>query len=152
MKKIKSFEVDHTKIFPGIYVSRVDGDIVTYDFRMVTPNSGEYLENDGIHTLEHLLASFLRNSEFEKNIIYVGPMGCRTGFYILVKNMSNAQVLDLLQRACIFIADFEGDIPGATKQECGNYLEHNLSKAKFYARKMCDVIKNIGSEDMHYPL
>lgn len=79
-------------------------------------------------------------------------MGCRTGFYILVKNMSNAQVLDLLQRACIFIADFEGDIPGATKQECGNYLEHNLSKAKFYARKMCNVIKNIGSEDMHYPL
>ena len=88
MKKIKSFEIDHTKLEKGLYISRVDDNIITYDLRMVKPNTPPFLENDGIHTFEHLLATFLRNSEYSENVVYVGPMGCRTGFYLLFKDLA----------------------------------------------------------------
>ncbi|MGN1043267.1 MAG: S-ribosylhomocysteine lyase [Acutalibacteraceae bacterium] len=142
MKKIKSFEVDHTKIVPGMYISRVDQDIVTYDIRMVQPNGGIYLENDGLHTFEHLFATYVRNSTFENNIVYVGPMGCRTGFYLLVRNMSNADAIKLVLNSMKFIENFEGEIPGATEVECGNYKDHNLNKAKLYAGFMRKILGN----------
>ena len=133
MKQIKSFEVDHTKIEKGLYISRIDGNIITYDLRMVKPNTPPYLENAGLHTLEHLLATYLRSSNFEDNIVYVGPMGCRTGFYILLKNISKKDAISLIKSALEFIENFIGNIPGATEKECGNFKEHDLKTAKNYA-------------------
>lgn len=150
MKKIKSFEVDHTKIVPGMYISRVDQDIVTYDIRMVKPNGGMYLENDGLHTFEHLFATYVRNSQFEKNIIYVGPMGCRTGFYLLVRNISNEDTINLVLSSMKFIENFEGEIPGATQVECGNYKDHNLNKAKLYAEFMRKILESYTVDMLKY--
>ena len=119
MKKIKSFEIDHTKLEKGLYISRVDDNIITYDLRMVKPNTPPFLENDGIHTFEHLLATFLRNSEYSKNVVYVGPMGCRTGFYLLFKDLAPKLAVKLIQDALNFIANYEGEIPGNSAIECG---------------------------------
>ncbi len=140
MKKIKSFEVDHTKMEKGLYISRQDGDIITYDIRMVKPNTPPYLENDGIHTFEHLFATFVRNSQYSDKIIYVGPMGCRTGFYFLVRNLDYETVKELVIDTLKFIYEFNDDIPGVSLKECGNYLDHNLDKAHQYARNMYDVL------------
>ena len=150
MKKIKSFEVDHTKIVPGMYISRIDGDITTYDIRMVKPNAGVYLENDGLHTFEHLFATYVRNSEFENNIIYVGPMGCRTGFYLVVRNISNNDAINLVLNSMKFIENFKGEIPGATEIECGNYKEHNLQKANSYAESMRKILGNYTADMLKY--
>lgn len=151
MKKIKSFEINHENLKKGIYISRVDDDIITYDIRMVSPNTPPYLENSGLHTFEHILATYLRNSDYGKNIIYVGPMGCRTGFYLLVRNLSGEVVIRLVKNALKFICEFSGDIPGATKKECGNYKEHDLAKAQFYARNMACVLNNWNVENLNYP-
>lgn len=150
MKKIKSFEVDHTKIEKGLYISRVDENIITYDLRMVKPNTPPYLENAGIHTFEHLLATYLRNSNFENNTVYVGPMGCRTGFYILLKDVLKGDALNLIKSALDFIKNFSGNIPGATEKECGNFREHDLKTAKVYAKDLADVLKNWKLEDLNY--
>ncbi len=150
MKKIKSFEVDHTKLEKGLYISRVDGDIVTYDLRMVKPNTPPFLDNDGLHTFEHLLATYLRNSAYSENIIYAGPMGCRTGFYILLRNLSSDDSVLLIRNALKFIASYHGEIPGATAKECGNYLEHSLPKARRYAEDILNVTKYCNSENLHY--
>ena len=106
MKRIKSFEVDHNTLQIGMYISRVDDDIVTYDLRMVKPNGGVYLDSAGMHTVEHLMATFLRNSEFEKNIIYFEPMGCRTGFYFLQRGMSHQDAIILVRQALDFVIGF----------------------------------------------
>lgn len=150
MKRIKSFEVDHTKLEKGLYISRVDGDIITYDLRMVKPNTPPYLENSGIHTFEHLLATYLRNSDFENNIVYVGPMGCRTGFYVLVRNISECDTLKLIKSALKFIKNFDGDIPGSTEKECGNFEDHDLKTAKVYARDLANILKDWKVEDLNY--
>ncbi len=152
MKQIKSFEVDHTKIEKGLYISRIDGNIITYDLRMVKPNTPPYLENAGLHTLEHLLATYLRSSNFEDNIVYVGPMGCRTGFYILLKNISKKDAISLIKSALEFIENFIGNIPGATEKECGNFKEHDLKTAKNYAKDMIEVLKNWRVENLEYTL
>lgn len=152
MKRIESFCVNHNVLVPGLYLSRVDGDAVTYDLRMVTPNAGVYLENDGIHTFEHLFATFVRNTEYSDRVIYVGPMGCRTGFYFVVRDsISKEEVISLLQKTMEFIAQYEGEIPGASKIECGNYLDHNLEKAKQYGASMMKVLKDWTPEKMAYP-
>ena len=150
MKKIKSFEIDHTKLEKGLYISRVDDNIITYDLRMVKPNTPPVLENDGIHTFEHLLATFLRNSEYSKNVVYVGPMGCRTGFYLLFKDLAPKIAIKLIQDALNFIANYEGEIPGNSAIECGNYLDHNLEKANTYAQEMYVVLKNWKCENLQY--
>ncbi|MBQ6143252.1 MAG: S-ribosylhomocysteine lyase [Clostridia bacterium] len=150
MRKIKSFEIDHRKIKKGMYISRIDGDITTYDIRMAVPNSGNYLENDGLHTFEHLFATFMRSSNWAENVIYVGPMGCRTGFYLLMRNTPNEIAIDLVKKAMDFIADFSGDIPGATEKECGNYKDHDLKKAKNYAKLMRKVLENYSLEMLKY--
>lgn len=149
MERIQSFTVDHTKLVPGLYVSRTDGDITTFDLRLMAPNK-EVLENAPLHTLEHLGATNLRNSEQQKSIIYFGPMGCRTGFYLLVKNLTRAEVLALLRETFAFIAHFTGEIPGASVAECGNWREHDLPLAKQYARDYLIVLQNWGEGKMEY--
>lgn len=151
MKRIKSFEIDHTKLTPGIYISRADGDTVTYDLRTRLPNSGEYMEYDAIHTIEHLFATYVRNSEYTEKIIYFGPMGCRTGFYFIVSGMDEREVIELIKETVKFIADYSGEIPGATEKECGNYREHNLEKAKDEAAKYYSIVKNWDTNDLRYP-
>lgn len=150
LKKIKSFEVDHRKIKRGMYISRIDGNITTYDIRMVIPNSGDYLENDGLHTFEHLFATFMRSSDYSENVVYVGPMGCRTGFYLLMKDTADEIAINLVRNAMDFISKYTGDIPGATEKECGNYKEHNLEKAWSYAKTMRNVLKNYNVEMLKY--
>lgn len=130
MEKIASFQVDHTKFGVGMYISRVDGDITTYDVRMVKPNGGIYISNPSLHTIEHLFATYARNSAFGKNVIYVGPMGCRTGFYLLTRDLPHEDAIKLVKDAYKFIAAYNEEIPGCTETECGNYLEHDLESAK----------------------
>lgn len=153
LKKITSFCINHAILEKGLYISRMDGDIITYDLRMVKPNAGTYLDQAGLHTFEHLFATYVRNSEFSDQMIYVGPMGCRTGFYLLTRNtLPYATCIQLLQDTCAFIRDFEGDIPGtANSAECGNYLEHDLAKAKAYGEAYLNVIRNWQEEQLKYP-
>ncbi len=151
MKKIASFQVNHDTLTKGMYTSRVDGDVTTYDIRMVLPNGGDYLENAAMHTFEHLFATYARNSAHSASIIYCGPMGCRTGFYFLVRDMQPAQVIALVQQTMAFIAEFTGDIPGASRVECGNYLEHDLSGAKGIAQDMAQVLENWEVARLEYP-
>ena len=149
MKKIASFEVDHTKMEKGLYISRIDDDIVTYDIRMIKPNTPPFLENAAIHTIEHIFATFTRN-EYPKNIVYFGPMGCRTGFYLLTKDLSHSEVIKLVKKAMKFICEFKGDIPGVSEKECGNYLEHDLPNAKVYAKDMCNILDNWNEDKLNY--
>lgn len=150
MKTIASFLVNHEILVEGMYTSRVDGDITTYDIRMVKPNNSCYLANDAMHTFEHLFATYARNSNFEKNIIYIGPMGCRTGFYLLVRELSPADTIKLVQESMDFIAAYEGRIPGRSMKECGNFIEHSLPGAKDIASKMQVILKDWTVEKLTY--
>ncbi|NLL62869.1 MAG: S-ribosylhomocysteine lyase [Ruminococcaceae bacterium] len=151
MEKIASFSIDHDILQKGIYVSRIDGNVVTYDIRMKRPNLGDYISNGALHTFEHLFATYARNSEFKDDVVYIGPMGCRTGFYMLLTDrMDKNQVLKLVIDSFKFIKDFEGEIPGAKQKECGNYLEHDLSGAKISAVDMLEVLKNWSPEKFDY--
>ncbi|MBR2877310.1 MAG: S-ribosylhomocysteine lyase [Clostridia bacterium] len=150
MERIASFSVDHNKLNRGMYISRVDGDVVTYDIRTRKPNVEEVMENGAIHTAEHLFATYVRNSEFKDNIIYFGPMGCRTGFYFLTTKMSHEDVLALTKDALKFIAEFKGEIPGVSAIECGNYRDHDLEGAKKEGLDQFNVLKNWTVEKMIY--
>lgn len=150
MKRIASFEVDHTVLEKGMYISRVDGDVVTYDIRTRKPNTEEVMDNASIHTVEHLFATFVRNSDFTDKIIYFGPMGCRTGFYFLVRDMSHEDAIKLTADAFAFIASFEGEVPGVSAVECGNYRDHSLSGAKKEAEMFLPVIEKVTVESLKY--
>lgn len=150
MERIASFSVNHLILKEGIYLSRIDGDVQTYDIRLRRPNGGNYLENPAIHTVEHLFATFVRNSEYADRIIYFGPMGCRTGFYFLVRNMSGDEVISLVRLAFSFISEYEGEIPGTTAIECGNYLEHDLAAAKRDADDFLNKTANCTAEMLKY--
>lgn len=151
MKRIASFSVNHDILQKGMYISRIDGDVVTYDLRMKRPNKGDYLQNASMHTFEHLFATYARNNEVAKNVIYIGPMGCRTGFYMLLRDsVSKNQALKLVQDSFSFIANYEGEIPGTKPEECGNYKEHNLEGAKEIAKDMVEVLKDWFEEKMEY--
>lgn len=151
MEKIESFKINHDTLQKGMYISRIDGDIVTYDIRMKRPNMNDFLSNGTMHTFEHLFATYARNTEFQDKIVYVGPMGCRTGFYFLVRDsISHAQTLNILIESLKFIKDFEGKIPGTNKEECGNYLEHDLEGAKDIAVEMLEVLKDWNEDKMYY--
>ncbi len=130
MKRIASFTVDHDKIAPGMYLSRVDGDINTYDLRTRTPNAGDYMDNVTMHSVEHMLATLLRNGEIGASVIYFGPMGCRTGFYLLTRTLPHDTVREALKKALAATLAHEGEVFGATRQECGNYKELDLAAAK----------------------
>lgn len=152
MKKIASFTIDHTILPKGMYVSRTDANTVTYDIRTRRPNVEEVMENGAIHTLEHLFATFVRNSSVSDKVVYFGPMGCRTGFYfITLDTLSKAQALEITKEALRFCADFEGEVPGVSAEECGNYKDHNLDGAKKEAEEMCSVLSDWSEEKMTYP-
>ena len=143
MKKIPSFQIDHTILEKGIYISRIDDDITTYDIRMRAPNREPVMTNASMHTIEHLFATYVRNTEFGDNIIYFGPMGCRTGFYlVLFGAYEPADVADLVLRLFEFARDFEGEIPGATPRDCGNYTFMDLEAARAAAAAYLQVLKN----------
>lgn len=150
MKRIASFEIDHTRLLPGMYTSRVDGDVVTYDLRFVRPNTPPYLEPPTMHTIEHLFATYVRNSRWADGIIYFGPMGCRTGFYFLTREIPEEEVIRLVQETLSFISGFEGDIPGTRPEECGNYREHDLAGAREYAGRMAEVLENWTVDQLSY--
>ena len=151
LRRIQSFQVDHHTLKPGMYVSRVDGDVVTYDIRMKTPNAGDYLENGALHTIEHLFATYVRSSALAEHIVYFGPMGCRTGFYFLTRGLSHMQAVELARQAFAFIAGFAGPVPGATPGECGNYREHDLPGARREAAAYLPVLAGVtGEADLAY--
>ena len=134
-----------------MYISRVDGDIVTYDIRMKKPNGGDYFSPSAGHTFEHLFATFVRNSVFANAIVYAGPMGCRTGFYLLVRDsLSHENAIKLVQESMAFVRDFDGEIPGTKKEECGNYLDHDLAGAKALGEDISKALANWTVADLQY--
>lgn len=151
MKRIASFSVNHDKLKKGMYVSRIDGDVITYDIRMKKPNDGDYLSNGALHTFEHLFATYARNSRYSESVIYIGPMGCRTGFYLLLRDtVSKADAIKLVKESFAFIKDFKGKIPGSRKEECGNYKEHDLPRAKETAQDMLTVLSEWTEDRLVY--
>lgn len=158
MEKIASFTVNHIDLLTGIYVSRKDsiGNQIatTFDLRFTRPNVEPVMVTAGLHAIEHLGATFLRNdAEWADKTVYFGPMGCRTGFYVIFKgDLESKDIVDVITRMIDFILSFEGEIPGASPRDCGNYLDLNLSMAKFYAKKYKDeVLNNICPERLNYP-
>lgn len=158
MKKIASFTVDHLRLLPGVYVSRKDTAgtevLTTFDIRMTRPNFEPVMNTAEIHAIEHLGATFLRNhKEYASKTIYFGPMGCRTGFYLILSgDYESKDIVALLKELFAFIKDYEGDIPGAAAKDCGNYLDLNLPMAKYLAKKYYDeVLLNIDDERLNYP-
>ena len=179
MKKIASFTINHNTLMPGVYISRIDGDITTYDMRFVKPNTPPYLPNPVMHTIEHLFATYARTSKFADNepgmitadfltivllggtflriheayiaqVIYFGPMGCRTGFYFLVRDMSNEDALQLIKDTIKQCAEHKGEIPGTTAIECGNYLEHDLDGALKELNKYYSLLKDYTVDNLQY--
>ena len=151
MDKIASFSVDHDRLEKGMYISRVDGDVVTYDIRLKKPNGGDHLGYAELHTFEHLFATYARNSAYRDSVVYVGPMGCRTGFYLLLRDaVSAGDAIRLVRQSFSFISEFEGAIPGAERRECGNYLEHDLAGARRTAEDMLRVLKNWNTNKLAY--
>ena len=158
MKKITSFTIDHIRLVPGVYVSRKDNvgaeTITTFDIRMTSPNDEPVMNTAEMHTIEHLAATYLRNhKDYGSKTIYFGPMGCRTGFYLLLAgDYESKDIVDLLKEMFEFIAVFEGEVPGASAKDCGNYLDMNLPMAKFLAKKYLDeVLTDITTERLVYP-
>lgn len=146
MEKIASFCIDHTRLLPGLYLSRQDrcGDCVvsTFDIRITAPNREPVIDQPALHTIEHLAATWLRNCEIKDRIVYFGPMGCRTGCYLLVFGDCRPEEIEkYVSGAFGFIVNYEGDIPGAKEDECGNYLEQNLGMAKYYAKKYLEELR-----------
>ncbi len=158
MDKITSFTIDHLKLLPGLYVSRKDmaGDcvITTFDIRMTRPNYEPVLNTAEVHTIEHLGATFLRNHpDYRDKVLYFGPMGCRTGFYmVLAGDYTSKDILPLVKEMYLFMKDFEGDVPGACAKDCGNYLDMNLNMAKYVCNRYYnEVLCNITDERLVYP-
>lgn len=151
MKTIASFSINHDILQKGMYISRVDGDVITYDIRMKRPNKGDYISNGALHTFEHLFATYARNGKLSDQVIYIGPMGCRTGFYLLLRDtVSHNEALQLVKESFVFIRNFSGDIPGSKHNECGNYLEHDLAGAQEVAEDMLSVLENWTEKNMEY--
>ncbi len=157
MEKIASFTVDHLRLLPGVYLSRRDragdGVVTTFDLRMTRPNEEPVMNTAEVHTIEHLGATFLRNHpQWKDRTIYFGPMGCRTGFYLLLAGeLDSREVLPLVIEMFRFIRDFRGEVPGAAPKDCGNYLDMNLGMANFLAKRYLEVLENITPERLVYP-
>lgn len=158
MEKIASFTIDHNKLLPGIYVSRQDninGQIITtFDIRMTAPNREPVMNTAEMHTIEHLAATYLRNhKDYKDKVVYFGPMGCRTGFYlILAGDLKSKDIVPLVTELYKFMSEFEGDVPGAAAKDCGNYLDMNLPMARFISKKFLEeVLENISDERLIYP-
>lgn len=152
MERIASFEIDHTILPCGMYISRQDNDIITYDIRTRRPNKEEVMKNDAIHTVEHLFATYVRNSEYKDKIVYFGPMGCRTGFYFITRDLEHSKAVELVKEAFKFISEYNGEIPGTSEVECGNYRDHDLEGAKQEAKLMVNTLKNWDETLLEYPV
>ena len=157
MEKITSFTIDHIKLQPGLYVSRKDKvgteTITTFDLRLTKPNGEPVMNTAEVHTIEHLGATYLRNDpDWKDRVIYFGPMGCRTGFYLLLAgDLTSKEVLPLVMNCFAFIRDFRGDVPGAAAKDCGNYLDMNLSMANYWGKKYTGLLENIDDSRLVYP-
>lgn len=150
IKKITSFTVDHRYITPGIYISRVDGDITTYDLRTRRPNCGDYMDDSTMHSMEHLFATYIRNSNIADKVIYFGPMGCQTGFYLLIRNADHGEVLREIKEVLRLIVAHEGDVFGRSEIECGNYRTLSAEKAKAEAAAYLDYLES-HEQNFEYP-
>ncbi len=157
MEKITSFTIDHNLLQPGLYVSRKDRvgteTVTTFDLRLTSPNEEPVMNTAEMHTIEHLAATYLRNEpQWKDKVLYFGPMGCRTGFYLLLAgDLNSRQVLPLVRDCFRFIADFSGDVPGASAKDCGNYLDMNLPMAKYWGRRYSQLLENIDKDRLVYP-
>ena len=157
MEKITSFTIDHIKLQPGLYVSRCDSQsgvcITTFDLRFVSPNDEPVMNTAEVHTMEHLAATYLRNDpEWKDKILYFGPMGCRTGFYLLMfGDYTSKEVLPLVKNCFRFVADYRGEIPGASPKDCGNYLDMNLPMANYWGKRYADLLDTISDDRLIYP-
>ncbi len=157
MEKITSFTIDHIKLQPGLYVSRKDKigaeTVTTFDLRLVSPNEEPVLNTAEIHTMEHLAATYLRNEPvWKERVIYFGPMGCRTGFYLLLAgNLESEEIVPLVKDCFEFIRDFRGEVPGASPKDCGNYLDMNLPMANYWGAKYAALLENIDRTRLVYP-
>ena len=157
MEKIASFQIDHMKLQPGVYVSRKDQvgaqTVTTFDLRVTSPNEEPVMNTAEMHTIEHLAATFLRNEPtWKEKVLYFGPMGCRTGFYLLLTgDYTSRDVLPLLVECFRFIADFHGDVPGASARDCGNYLDMNLPMANYWGRRYVALLETIDDSRLEYP-
>ena len=157
MEKITSFTIDHIKLQPGLYVSRKDRmgaeTITTFDLRVTKPNDEPVMNTAEVHTIEHLAATYLRNNPtWKERIVYFGPMGCRTGFYLLVwGDLSSRDVLPLVTDCFRFVRDYQGEVPGASAKDCGNYLDMNLSMANYWGKKYVSLLENIDESRLVYP-
>lgn len=150
IKKITSFTVDHTKLEESMYISRIDNDVVTYDLRMRRPNTGDLMSNSAMHSFEHMFATLVRNSRLSDKVIYFGPMGCQTGFYLLIRSDDHADNLRLVNETLKEIISYDGEMPGNSEVECGNYANLDMSEAKIEAERYLDKIKGLGVDSMNY--
>ena len=151
IKKIASFTVDHDYIDEGVYVSRIDGDVTTYDMRTRRPNAGTYMDNLTMHSFEHMFATLVRGSELGDDVIYFGPMGCQTGFYLLVRNADNGRVLRVIKKTLADIVAYDGEMVGNTRKECGNYKNLDICAAKLEARVYLEKLEG-KAVDFKYPV
>ena len=157
MEKITSFTIDHIKLQPGLYVSRKDRvgaeTVTTFDLRLTSPNEEPVMNTAEIHTMEHLAATYLRNEpRWKEKVLYFGPMGCRTGFYLLLAgDYCSRDVLDLVKDCFAFIRDFRGEVPGASAKDCGNYLDMNLPMANYWGKRYYDLLQQAGDDRLIYP-
>lgn len=150
MKTIASFQVNHDKLIPGIYVSRIDGDITTYDLRTRIPNAGDYMDHLTMHSLEHMFATYVRNAAIGPQVIYFGPMGCQTGFYLLIRNADNNTVLAAVKNVLQQIINHDGEMFGATRIACGNYQNLSVDAAKAEARRYLDALNALSEVTFRY--
>ena len=151
INKITSFTVDHDKIVPGIYISRIDGDITTYDLRTRKPNNNDYMDNITMHSVEHMFATYIRNSEIKDDVIYFGPMGCQTGFYLLLRNNDEEKTISVILNTLKNIINHDGEMFGAERKECGNYLNLDLTTAKKECKKYLETLLSYEKIDTNYP-
>ena len=157
MEKITSFTIDHIKLQPGVYVSRKDSvgaeTVTTFDLRFTSPNEEPVMNTAEMHTIEHLAATYLRNEpQWKEKVLYFGPMGCRTGFYLLLAgDYSSRQILPLLKGCFAFVAQFSGQVPGASAKDCGNYLDMNLPMANYWGKRYAALLETIEDDRLVYP-
>ena len=151
MERIKSFQINHNILEPGFYISREDGEVITYDLRTRKPNAGDYMDNATMHSLEHMFATYARNASVSDKVIYFGPMGCQTGFYFLVKDLAPAEVFELTKDILEKIVAYDGPVFGASAIECGNYRNLDLALAHAEAKKYLDVLYGWDNMEFTYP-
>lgn len=151
MERIKSFTINHNVLMPGFYVSREDGDIITYDLRTRRPNMGDYMSNSTMHSVEHMFATIVRNSDIADDVVYFGPMGCQTGFYLVVKNQEPKKVFDVTKNVLEQIIAYDGPVFGASAIECGHYENLDLEEAHAECKKYLEVLKAQTNMEFTYP-